>query len=142
MYSIYSLYCIGKLKRSEHFCDTMVIMLTKFWEIISHNSTDGLFKVRVFTSVRLKYDGTHSDQKFSENELYRPIVWKCPRNAYGTPPHCVEAPFQCMKTPTYRGGWVNFQRISGQNGCHHNWYALYITHWLWLNFIFDHIISL
>ena len=33
------------------------------------------------TTVRLKYDDTHSDQKFSESELYPLIAWKRLRNA-------------------------------------------------------------
>ena len=35
--------------------------------------------------MRLKYEDTHSDQKFSESELYPLIAWKRPRFALATP---------------------------------------------------------
>ena len=61
--------------------------------------------------MRLKYDDTHSDQKFSENGVWPLIVWKRPRdvhltptkrlrNAYERPPHCVETPPQFEETLT------------------------------------------
>ena len=66
-------------------------------------------------TVRLKYDDTHSDQEFSESEVH--------------PNHCVVTPtislLNTWKTRAVHGnahavrGIVYFQRILGQNGCHH-----------------------
>ena len=73
--------------------------------------------------MRLKYDDTHSGQKLSEKSTVSPHVetpTKRLRNAYETPPHC-------METPTQLRGGVNFQRNSGQNGCHYVWYALLLS---------------
>ena len=78
------------------------------------------------TTVRLKYDDTHSDQKFSENGVWPLIVWKRPRDAYETPTKRLRkasslrgnAPSvrgNAYETPKHWGGRVNFQRISGQN---------------------------
>ena len=37
---------------------------------------------RLHHTVRLKCDDAHSDQKFSESELYHLIAWKRTRNAH------------------------------------------------------------
>ena len=76
--------------------------------------------------ARLKYDDTHSDQKFSESELYPLITWKHPRNASSLRGKAPSVGGNAYETPTQWGGTVNFQRISGQNGCHHVCDALYI----------------
>ena len=37
--------------------------------------------MKLIIKVRLKYDDNHSDQKFSESEVYPLIAWKHPLNA-------------------------------------------------------------
>ena len=68
-----------------------------------------------FYTVRLKYDVTHSDQKFYKDESYPLIAWKRPRNAYEVP---AKRLLIARKRPLGARDRVNFQRISGQNGCH------------------------
>ena len=57
------------------------------------------FKFSIPHTVHLKYDDIHSDQKFSESELYPLIAWKRPLNAQETP----------TKHPRNKGVELNFR---------------------------------
>ena len=67
------------------------------------------------STVRLKYDDTHSDQKFSESELSPLITWKRPLNAHETPTKRLliawKRPFSAWKRPRNEGVELSFREF-------------------------------
>ena len=74
------LFCWELLFYPEKFVNGILSRGRKLFGSVKIFFTCSICRLSSFI-VRLKYDDTDSDQKFSESELNTLIAWNCPRNA-------------------------------------------------------------